>query len=142
MTEPLKIALAGLGTVGTGVIRLIETNARDVPSDSSKVACTRSFRDTSLNKLHASGTHLKSRRTEFDLSRFNARLLLETCSTVPTYVIVPAVPLAAAPVELMARMSLKTGLLIRAVSRDPLGSVARRVSRRPTHMLSAVVASS
>lgn len=28
MSEPLKIALAGLGTVGTGVIRLIETNAR------------------------------------------------------------------------------------------------------------------
>ncbi|MCJ2181480.1 homoserine dehydrogenase [Novosphingobium sp. 1949] len=27
MTEPLKIALAGLGTVGTGVVRLIETNA-------------------------------------------------------------------------------------------------------------------
>jgi len=27
MSEPLKIALAGLGTVGTGVIRLIETNA-------------------------------------------------------------------------------------------------------------------
>lgn len=27
MAEPLKIALAGLGTVGTGVIRLIETNA-------------------------------------------------------------------------------------------------------------------
>ena len=27
MTEPLKIALAGLGTVGTGVIRLIETNS-------------------------------------------------------------------------------------------------------------------
>ena len=26
MTEPLRIALAGLGTVGTGVIRLIETN--------------------------------------------------------------------------------------------------------------------
>ncbi len=28
MAEPLKIALAGLGTVGTGVIRLIETNAQ------------------------------------------------------------------------------------------------------------------
>jgi len=28
MAEPLKIALAGLGTVGVGVIRLIETNAR------------------------------------------------------------------------------------------------------------------
>ena len=27
MTQPLRIALAGLGTVGTGVIRLIETNA-------------------------------------------------------------------------------------------------------------------
>ena len=27
MAEPLRIALAGLGTVGTGVIRLIETNA-------------------------------------------------------------------------------------------------------------------
>ncbi|MDE8650843.1 homoserine dehydrogenase [Novosphingobium album (ex Liu et al. 2023)] len=27
MAEPLKIALAGLGTVGTGVVRLIETNA-------------------------------------------------------------------------------------------------------------------
>ena len=27
MTEPLKIALAGLGTVGAGVVRLIETNA-------------------------------------------------------------------------------------------------------------------
>ena len=27
MSEPLKIALAGLGTVGVGVIRLIETNA-------------------------------------------------------------------------------------------------------------------
>ena len=27
MTEPLKIALAGLGTVGVGVIRLIEANA-------------------------------------------------------------------------------------------------------------------
>ena len=27
MSEPLRIALAGLGTVGTGVIRLIETNA-------------------------------------------------------------------------------------------------------------------
>ena len=27
MTEPLRIALAGLGTVGAGVIRLIETNA-------------------------------------------------------------------------------------------------------------------
>ncbi len=27
MAEPLKIALAGLGTVGTGVIRLVETNA-------------------------------------------------------------------------------------------------------------------
>ncbi|MCJ2180787.1 homoserine dehydrogenase [Novosphingobium album (ex Hu et al. 2023)] len=27
MVEPLKIALAGLGTVGTGVVRLIETNA-------------------------------------------------------------------------------------------------------------------
>ena len=27
MAEPLKIALAGLGTVGAGVIRLIETNA-------------------------------------------------------------------------------------------------------------------
>lgn len=27
MTEPLKIALAGLGTVGTGVVRLIEANA-------------------------------------------------------------------------------------------------------------------
>ena len=26
MAEPLRIALAGLGTVGTGVIRLIETN--------------------------------------------------------------------------------------------------------------------
>ena len=26
MTEPLRIAIAGLGTVGTGVIRLIETN--------------------------------------------------------------------------------------------------------------------
>ncbi|ALE17957.1 Homoserine dehydrogenase [Altererythrobacter epoxidivorans] len=28
MAEPLRIALAGLGTVGAGVIRLIETNAR------------------------------------------------------------------------------------------------------------------
>jgi homoserine dehydrogenase len=28
MAEPLKIALAGLGTVGSGVIRLIETNAQ------------------------------------------------------------------------------------------------------------------
>ena len=28
MTEPLKIGLAGLGTVGTGVVRLIETNAQ------------------------------------------------------------------------------------------------------------------
>ena len=28
MAEPLRIALAGLGTVGTGVIRLIETNAQ------------------------------------------------------------------------------------------------------------------
>ncbi|MCB2046740.1 MAG: homoserine dehydrogenase [Novosphingobium sp.] len=28
MSEPLRIALAGLGTVGTGVIRLIETNAQ------------------------------------------------------------------------------------------------------------------
>jgi len=27
MSEPLRIALAGLGTVGGGVIRLIETNA-------------------------------------------------------------------------------------------------------------------
>ena len=27
MAEPLRIALAGLGTVGAGVIRLIETNA-------------------------------------------------------------------------------------------------------------------
>ena len=27
MAEPLKIALAGLGTVGSGVIRLIESNA-------------------------------------------------------------------------------------------------------------------
>ena len=27
MVEPLNIALAGLGTVGTGVVRLIETNA-------------------------------------------------------------------------------------------------------------------
>jgi len=27
MAEPLNIALAGLGTVGTGVVRLIETNA-------------------------------------------------------------------------------------------------------------------
>ena len=35
MAEPLRIALAGLGTVGAGVIRLIETNAaasvRDEP---------------------------------------------------------------------------------------------------------------
>ena len=28
MAEPLKIALAGLGTVGAGVIRLIETNGQ------------------------------------------------------------------------------------------------------------------
>lgn len=28
MVEPLKIALAGLGTVGTGVVRVIETNAQ------------------------------------------------------------------------------------------------------------------
>src|SRR5688572_11288450 len=27
MVEPLNVALAGLGTVGTGVVRLIETNA-------------------------------------------------------------------------------------------------------------------
>ena len=27
MSQPLRIALAGLGTVGSGVIRLIETNA-------------------------------------------------------------------------------------------------------------------
>ncbi|WP_424753096.1 hypothetical protein, partial [Klebsiella pneumoniae] len=27
MTEPLRIALAGLGTVGAGVIRLIDANA-------------------------------------------------------------------------------------------------------------------
>ena len=26
MTEPLRVAIAGLGTVGAGVIRLIETN--------------------------------------------------------------------------------------------------------------------
>ena len=27
MTEPLRVALAGLGTVGAGVIRLIDANA-------------------------------------------------------------------------------------------------------------------
>ena len=27
MTEPLKIALAGLGTVGGGVVRLLDANA-------------------------------------------------------------------------------------------------------------------
>ncbi|MEO6094091.1 MAG: homoserine dehydrogenase [Novosphingobium sp.] len=32
MAEPLRIALAGLGTVGAGVIRLIETNARLIAS--------------------------------------------------------------------------------------------------------------
>ena len=36
MAEPLRIALAGLGTVGTGVIRLIETNSEMIAARSGR----------------------------------------------------------------------------------------------------------
>ena len=36
MAEPLRIALAGLGTVGTGVIRLIETNGETIAARCSR----------------------------------------------------------------------------------------------------------
>lgn len=52
MAEPLKIALAGLGTVGTGVIRLIETNAELIARRARRpiVITTVSARDRSKDR--------------------------------------------------------------------------------------------
>ena len=59
MAEPLRIALAGLGTVGAGVIRLIETNAA--------LIAARAGRPIEITAVSARS---RSRERGVDLSRF------------------------------------------------------------------------
>ncbi|MCL4672829.1 MAG: homoserine dehydrogenase [Sphingomonadaceae bacterium] len=59
MAEPLRIALAGLGTVGAGVIRLIETNAALIAARAGRPI-----------EIAAVSARSRSRERGVDLSRF------------------------------------------------------------------------
>ncbi|MDG2002820.1 MAG: homoserine dehydrogenase [Novosphingobium sp.] len=71
MAEPLNIALAGLGTVGTGVIRLIETNAELIARRAGRPIriSTVSARDRSKDR----GVNLSQYAWEDDLTQMAAR---------------------------------------------------------------------
>ncbi|GGC38376.1 homoserine dehydrogenase [Novosphingobium marinum] len=71
MAEPLRIALAGLGTVGTGVIRLIETNAELIARRAGRpIAITSvSARDRSKDR----GVDLSPYAWEDDLTSMASR---------------------------------------------------------------------
>lgn len=71
MAEPLRIALAGLGTVGTGVIRLIETNADLIARRARRpiAICAVSARDRTKDR----GVDLSKYDWEDDLSSLASR---------------------------------------------------------------------
>jgi homoserine dehydrogenase len=71
MAEPLNIALAGIGTVGTGVIRLVETNAELIARRARRPIriCAVSARDRSRDR----GVDLSRYDWEDDLARLASR---------------------------------------------------------------------
>ena len=71
MSEPLRIAIAGLGTVGTGVIRLLETNRDLLTARAGRgIAVTAvSARDRNRNR----GVDLSSYAWEDDMTALAAR---------------------------------------------------------------------
>jgi homoserine dehydrogenase len=71
MAEPLKIALAGLGTVGSGVIRLVETNAGLIARRARRPICITavSARDRSKDR----GVDLSPYGWEDDVTQLSLR---------------------------------------------------------------------